>query len=98
MGASRWAGLGALTAVAVVLGTIGFERLPQGGSWSLADSLYRSLQLFVLESGSVNPPVPWQLEIARMLAPALTVAAAVLALLAPVRDPLRRAPLRLPGA
>ena len=90
MGASRWAGLGALTVVTVVLGTIGFERLPQGGGWSLADSFYRSLQLFVLESGSVDPPVPWQLEIARLLAPALTTAAAGLAIVTLFRERIRR--------
>lgn len=95
MGAFRWAVLGALTVLATVLGIVGFERLPQGGSWSFADSLYRSLQLFVLESGSVAPPVPWQLEVARVLAPALTVAAAVLTVLALFRERVRRLMVRL---
>ena len=95
MGALRWAGLAVLTTVTMVLGIAGFERLPQGGSWSFADSFYRSLQLFVLESGSAGPPVPWQLEIARMLAPALTVAAAVLAVLALFRERVRQLMVRL---
>ena len=95
MGASRWAGLAALTAIAMVLGIIGFERLPEGGTWSFGDSFHRALQLFVLESGGVAPPVPWQLEIARVLAPALTVAAAVLAIVELFSERVRALLVRL---
>lgn len=38
---------------------------------SLFDAFYLSVQLFVLQSGSVEPPVPWTLEVARLVAPLL---------------------------
>ena len=91
----RWTVLAALTVVAVVLGHVGFERLPEGDGWSFWDSFHRSVQLFVLESGGVAPPVPWQLEVARFLAPAITVAAAALALLALFREQARLLAVRL---
>ena len=93
----RWTALAGLTVVAVVLGYIGFERLPEGDQWSFWDSFHRSVQLFVLESGGVQPPVPWQLEVARFLAPAVTVAAAGLALVALFREQLRLFLAKLPG-
>lgn len=58
------------------------------GSWgfaiyeraSLVDHFYRSLQLFVLESGNgLVAPLPWQLEFARLAAPALTVTSTAVA-------------------
>jgi voltage-gated potassium channel Kch len=91
----RWSVLAGLTIVAVVLGFVGFERLPEGDQWSFWDSLHRSVQLFVLESGGVQPPVPWQLEVARFLAPAVTVAAAGLALVALFREQARLLRVRL---
>ena len=51
MAARRWTALAGLTVAALVLGYLGFERLPEGDEWSFGDSLHRSLQLFVLESG-----------------------------------------------
>ena len=95
MGAFRWAVLGALTVLATVLGMVGFERLPQGEAWSFGDSFHRSVQLFVLESGGVEPPVPWQLEVARLLAPALTLAAAALAVFELFRERVRGLMVRL---
>jgi hypothetical protein len=91
----RWTALALLTAVSLVLGYWGFERLPDGDEWSVWDSAHRSVQLFVLESGGVAPPVPWQLEVARFLAPAITIAAAALALLALFREQARLLWVRL---
>jgi hypothetical protein len=91
----RWTVLAGLTGLALVLGYVGFERLPDGGDWSVWDSFHRSLQLFVLESGGVPPPIPWQLEVARFLAPAVTVAAAALALLSLFREQARLLKVRL---
>jgi TrkA-N domain len=55
-----------------VLGYIGFERHFEGGQdRSVSDLIYLSLQLFVLESGDIGDPVPWQLAVARVAAPAL---------------------------
>jgi siroheme synthase (precorrin-2 oxidase/ferrochelatase) len=81
---ARWPAIGALFAAAVVLGWIGFDRsmaaLGQSGTFS--DKLYLSLQLFVLQSGAVLPPVPWELDVARFLAPAVTAYATVSAVAA----------------
>ena len=95
MPARRWMVLAGLTALALILGYLGFERLPDGDEWGFGDSLHRSIQLFVLESGGVAPPVPWELEVARLLAPAVTVYAAVLAGIALFRDRLRELGVRL---
>ncbi len=82
--AAGWPVIAALFTVAVVLGWIGFDQnlaaLNQPGSF--LDKLYLSLQLFVLQSGAVAPPVPWQLEVARYLAPAATAYATVSAVVA----------------
>jgi hypothetical protein len=66
----------------------GFDNLTGFEARPFWDKLYASLQLFVLESGSLdvllgaeNPPtVPWQLQLARFLAPLVTVFTAVAAL------------------
>ncbi len=48
---------------------------------SFLDIFYLSLQLFVLESGAVAPPLPWELEAARLLAPAVALYTASKALM-----------------
>lgn len=77
---ARWPLLVVLTVTAFVLGYVGFlqyfdnEAITK--SWS--DVAYLSLQLFTLESGSVPATdAPWQLEIARLLAPGVAAAAIV---------------------
>src|SRR5688572_13315999 len=72
----RWTALAVLWGVAFVLGVVGFGRYhasraePRG----LMDLVYLSLQLFVLESGAVfGPAVGLDLQIARILAPAVTL-------------------------
>jgi len=81
---ARWPAIGALFIAAVILGWIGFDHnmaaLGQPGSFP--DKLYLSLQLFVLQSGAVPPPVPWQLDVARFLAPAVTAYATLSAVAA----------------
>lgn len=55
----------------LVLGTVGFLVWAEeaGEEMSVLDAFYLSVQLFVLQSGAVAPPVPLSLEIARFLAP-----------------------------
>jgi voltage-gated potassium channel Kch len=68
------------TILAFLLGVWGFAR---SGVGSLLDHVYWSLQLFVLESGDSFPDPPsWQLEVARLLAPAMTVLSTGLAAVA----------------
>jgi hypothetical protein len=76
--------IGGLFITALVLGWIGFDlnarALGQPGSF--LDNLYRSLQLFLFRSGAVPPPVSWQLDVARYLAPVVAAGAAVSAMVA----------------
>lgn len=92
----RWPLLGALAATAVLLGHFGFQehfRLV-GEPRSLSRTLYLSLQLFTLESGSLAPPTPWTLDVARFLAPAVSFSAVLVAIAAAFRDQLSLARLR----
>jgi K+ transport systems, NAD-binding component len=63
---------------ALCLGTWGFVLFRPAAS--VLEAFYRAVQLFVLESGDMSGVLPWQLEIARLAAPALTVASATLLL------------------
>ncbi len=58
-------------AIATLAGLAGFleQGLAAGTPYSLAGAFYLTLQLFVLESGSLEGPIPPLLELARWLAP-----------------------------
>ena len=79
----------------VVLGTVGFARAAMAGPGGLAalglagwlDAFYRTLQLFVLERPEISP-LPWEIELARFLAPGISVFTAVKALLVLFREQL----------
>lgn len=91
--AVQWYVVGGLVAVTVMLGVAGFSEwfvLHGVRDATLLDALYKSLQLFTLESGSADPPVPLTLEIARFLAGAVTVLGAVVAGLAIFGERLAR--------
>jgi hypothetical protein len=77
-------GLIVLAVLAVALGAWGFARLEPGGS--LLDDLYRALQLLALNAAIDADALPWQLEIARFLAPLAGAAAVLQAVLLVVRD------------
>ena len=79
---------------ALGLGYWGYASLP-GHHYSVSDNLYRSLQLF---NGGAELPrsgTPWQLEIARWLAPAALAYAALAAFFALARQEVQRARTRL---
>jgi len=78
----QWLVIGAAWLVVGMLGYMGFARhfAALGQSRSPGDLLYLTLQLFVLESGSVVGPVGWELEVARFLAPAVAAYTAVQAM------------------
>lgn len=67
------------TAASLILGYVGFSQLPMvgGGTPTIWDRIYLTLQLFIAESGYVAMPAPWQLEVARLLAPLVAAYAAV---------------------
>lgn len=86
---SRLAWVMAVAAAAVVaVGVWGFARYNR--SAPMPEDLYRTLQLFVLESGNLEGALPWQLEAARLLAPALAASSAALAVVLASRSRIDR--------
>ncbi len=74
----QWLVIAAVAVLMLLLGYIGFDRLP--GPSSSLDSLYRTIQLFWLQSGDVSGEagrVPVSLQIARFGAPLIAGYAAV---------------------
>ncbi len=78
----QWPVLCFLAFLAFGLGFIGFKKYLSaiGQVHSFWDVFYLSIQLFILESGSVLGDVSWELEIARFLAPVVAAYTAVKAL------------------
>jgi hypothetical protein len=89
--AIEWIALAGAALAALVLGAIGLGK--QGAT--VSDALYGSLQLFVLESNSLESPMPLALEIARWLAPAVAGFAAVRAVLVLFREQFQRMSMRV---
>jgi hypothetical protein len=85
-----------LAAVLFSLGVIGFGRHAalHKSETTLLDWIYLTFQLIPLNSGGVEPPVPFELEVARFFIPLLAATAAVQALLKIFREQLQS--LRLP--
>jgi hypothetical protein len=71
----------------VALGIWGFARLDDQPGLA---HIYRSFQLFVLETGDLGGSLPWQLEVARFAAAALTAASIGYIVLALSRGPIDR--------
>lgn len=78
----RWVLIGLLWLFTLALGYVGFSRYAEatGIGQTRLDALYLSVQLFVLNSGSVPGPKPWELEVARLLAPVVAGVTAIQAL------------------
>jgi hypothetical protein len=78
----QWYVVGAVWLVTLYLGFVGFARhfAALGEVRSPLDLFYLTLQLFPLQSGAVAPPLNWQLQAARLLAPAVAAYTAVRAL------------------
>jgi hypothetical protein len=78
----QWILIGSLWIIALALGYLGLEKsaISQGEAPTLLDLIYRTLQLVMLDSGSANGPLPWELEIARFALPALAAYTALHAL------------------
>lgn len=77
----EWPVVGALALAVVALGARGFHlhRGGASGAIDLVDLVFKSCQLFVLQVG-VDPPMPWQLNVARILAPLVAAYTALQAL------------------
>lgn len=84
-----WWGIGLTAVAAFILGRTGFgiALSESGASVSNADLTYLSLQLFTLESGAhFLGELPWQLQVARILAPLTTTTGVVAGLLSVFRQ------------
>jgi hypothetical protein len=79
----QWPLVGGIWILGIILGYIGFYRysLTVGEESTRLDLFYRSIQLITLESGDIENTVPWQLEVARFLVPAVAAYAAIQALI-----------------
>lgn len=93
----EWPLIGILWALSLVLGYIGFRIHSEtiGKESTNLDILYRVLQLSVFESGDVGGTVPLQIEIARIMMPAVTAYAAIKAILAIFREQWQILKIRL---
>ena len=78
----QWFLIGGLWLVALSLGYAGFARQAamHNEPSTRLDWFYLTLQLIPLNSGAVPGPVSWELQVARLLLPALTALAALKAL------------------
>lgn len=92
----QWKIIGGTTLLGMVLGYIGFSKyfIAIGEIRSPWDIFYVTIQLLVLESGSVLGPVPWELELARFLLPAITTYTMVKAFIVIFREQLQLLRLR----
>lgn len=83
-----WLGIGLLWAFALYLAYMGFLRHAAltGQPHSPFDLVYLTIQLISMNSGNVEPPIPWQLEVARFLLPVLAAWTAARALALIFRD------------
>src|SRR5919205_1391682 len=72
----------ALVLSVLVLGTIGFTKLelPEGEHYGFFDALFRAIRLFGLE-GLLEPKLPWELIVAGVIGPVVTIYAAAIGLL-----------------
>lgn len=87
----RWILLGLLWLVGLGLGIVGVARYSNdnGLGWTFSDVLYSTLQLIVLELGSIEGRINWMLEMARFLLPGLTAFTALQALMHLFREQLQ---------
>ena len=92
----EWAVVSCLALLALALGYVGFRDhfAASGEKHSFSDSLYLSLQLFVLQSGAVAAPANLELDLARWLAPLVSAYAAVHALVLLFSEQIRSFRLR----
>jgi hypothetical protein len=83
----------AFVSVVVVLGTVGYLSV-EDKDYSPFDAFYLSLTLFTM-GGNVDPPVPTELQIARIVAPIVTGYAVIQAVLLLFRENMQLLRVRL---
>lgn len=92
----NWPLVWVLGMIALYLGVIGFAThfAAAGETRSALDIFYLSLQLFLLESGSIQGPITWELEVARLLAPSVAAYTATQALAVLFKEQLKQLRVR----
>src|SRR5205814_9416213 len=75
----QWLWVVGLALLSILLGTIGFMQVKRlaGEPADVLDGIYNSLRLFHMHFDSVPYPLPWELQIARFLAPFILLASLV---------------------
>jgi hypothetical protein len=88
----RWPILLGLEIILLWCGYRGFQAYSaaQGESPTTLDILYVTLQLVAMESGALTGPLNWQLEVARLLLPAVTAYTAAAAFAVLFREQVQR--------
>jgi len=87
-----WLTLIALFLFSLIAGFIGFQRYfdQQGEIFTWVRSLYCSLQLFAFEGGDLRGYIPWELQLARFVAPLTAVMAFIVTLTEIFKDRLNQ--------
>lgn len=95
----RWFGVATLVVATFALGFQGFQQYfaLRAESRSVADIFYLTLQLFTLESGAVEPPIPSSLQWARFLGAMASVYAIIITLMRLFGVQIQRAAIWLFG-
>lgn len=77
--------------ISLLLGTIGFHRYFAllGEEKTFATALYDALWGFAIEPGNLIEPIPWELEVARWLSPAIAMYAILLGFAAIFQDQIK---------
>lgn len=91
-----WVLLALLAWAIFVLGYVGLSKAlaQRGEAASFLDILYLTIQLFTLESGGGYSPTPWELDLARFLAPLIAAWAILRAVAALFRNQIESARMR----
>lgn len=78
-------------AFSLTLGFFGFQEYYRmtGEPKSVATAFYNALWLFSIEAGNLSSPIPWELELARWLSPAVAMFAVLLGFAVLFRDQVR---------
>lgn len=89
----QWLLIGGLWIIAFVIGYIGAKKqlAALGETRSPLDPIYRTLQLFIMDDSMIvsGPVLPWELELARFMAPIVAMYTAVTALVTIFREELQ---------
>jgi hypothetical protein len=88
----QWLALAALWLLGLGLGIVGFEQWGtlHSQDYQTTDLVYRTVHLISFGSADVDPKVPWQLDVARFLVPAVSGVAAIRAVMVMLQDRTRQ--------